>query len=269
MKNGAAWANDSRSGEDHVARAAERIRQAGRVVAFTGAGISVESGIPPFRGETGVWRQVDPSFIEIGRFRGDPAGCWPSIRKVFYGPFGQARPNAAHLALARLEREGHLLAVITQNIDHLHQDAGSKDVVEFHGQAGRLRCLDCDQTVPADPGLLLETVPRCFCGGLRKPDFVFFGEPIPDAAAKRAFDLAERAEVMLVIGSSGEVMPAGQIPLVAARHGAYIIEINPEPSVFTRQVTDLFLQGPAGRVMAALAGKAAMRSRPPSEGATG
>lgn len=236
-------------------RAAEWIRRGARVVAFTGAGISVESGIPPFRGEEGLWRQVDPSFIEIDRFCAEPLDSWRKIREIFYEHFGHARPNAAHEALARLERAGFLHAIVTQNIDYLHQDAGSRSVVEFHGQSKQLRCLSCDRTVPAEAPLLEKLPPRCTCGGLFKPDFVFFGEPIPAKAAESAFALAETADLMLVVGTSGEVMPACQIPLAAAARGVRIIEVNPVPSAFTPRITNLFLQGKAGPVLSSLAGR--------------
>ena len=126
---------------DDYTKAASLLRQSKRTVAFTGAGISVESGIPPFRGPDGLWSKIDPTFIDLGYFERNPADSWKLIREIFYDFFGKAEPNAAHLGLAKLEKEGLLAAVITQNIDGLHQRAGSRKIVELHGNIWRNRCL--------------------------------------------------------------------------------------------------------------------------------
>ncbi len=232
-------------------KAAELIKSAKRVCAFTGAGISVESGIPPFRGEGGLWNKYDPKFIEIDYFHEHNKDSWVLIKEIFYDFFGQARPNTAHQALATLESEGLVQTVITQNIDNLHQEAGSKNVLEFHGTASRLLCLDCHKTFTTDE-IDLKTLPpkcpNCHVGRL-KPDFIFFGEGIPEPAGSLSFKEAEISDVFIVVGTTGEVMPACMIPAAASRNGAKVIEINTSPSRFTDGVTDIFLQGAATVVM--------------------
>jgi len=234
-----------------LAQAARLLGSATHATAFTGAGISVESGIPPFRGPGGLWSRVDPEFIEIGHFRARPLESWQRIRELFYDFFGAARPNAAHMGLAALEAAGRLKAVITQNIDGLHQEAGSRDVIEFHGNSRWLVCLECQRRVAALPGLLRELPPHCSCGGLLKPDFIFFGEGIPEKALQRSYQEASQADLFLLIGSSGEVQPACQIPPLAKARGAKLIEINLHESNFT-PIADVFLQGPATEMVGAL-----------------
>lgn len=236
--------------EDLLARAAQHIVQSKYLVAFTGAGISVESGIPPFRGEDGLWNKYDPRMLELGYFYTYPAQSWKVIKEIFYDYFGKAQPNPAHYALARFEELGLLKAVITQNIDNLHQEAGNKVVYEFHGNSKRLICTKCDSAF--HPGeISLEVLPPvCLkCNSLLKPDFIFFGEQIPMDAYTRSFHAAELCDVMLVIGSTGEVAPANQIPVLAHSNQATIIEVNPEASRYTGYITDIHLAGRAGEVM--------------------
>ena len=233
-------------------QAADRIRESGFTMAFTGAGISVESGVPPFRGEHGIWNQYDPRTLELNFFLSEPQASWSVIRELFYHFFGNARSNAAHVVLARLEEQGLLQCVVTQNIDNLHQQAGSREVYEFHGNSQKLVCLSCRQYyTPAD--IDFDALPpHCGCGGLIKPDFIFFGEGIPAEAFHRSESAARQAEVVLVIGSTGEVMPAAQMPYIAKQNGAFIIEINPERSNFTRSITDLHLAGKAAETLTLL-----------------
>lgn len=231
-------------------QAAGAIRNGKHVVAFTGAGISVESGIPPFRGPGGLWEKYDPHSLEIGYFLQNPEASWRVIREVFYDAFGKAQPNAAHVALAELESRGVLKALITQNIDNLHQRAGSRAVVEFHGSSRTLRCVDCTESCEASQTDLSTLPPTCrLCGAILKPDFVFFGEPISHQAYARAFLEAERADVMLVIGTTGEVMPAGLVPRMAKSKGATLIEINPAESNYTREITDIFIEAKAAEAL--------------------
>jgi NAD-dependent deacetylase len=179
--------------------------------------------------------------------------AWQVIREIFYEYFGQSAPNAAHLALAEMEQMGQLDVVITQNIDNLHQAAGSQDVIEFHGNSHRLSCTVCDQRVPFTAETIATLPPRCAaCGAVLKPDFVFFGEPIPFLAQRRAMAETTRADVWLVIGTTGGVYPAALLPIEAKRNGKTIIEVNVRPSEFTGQITDLFLQGQATEVLSAL-----------------
>lgn len=235
--------------------AAQWIAESGSVLVFTGAGISVESGIPPFRGGNGLWTKYDPEFISIDYFYAHPEDSWRKIKEVFYDKWGAASPNPAHLALAEMQKAGCAGTLVTQNIDCLHQRAGSRDVVEFHGTLDRLVCTECTfSSRPSRELLEGHCPPLCpLCGKLLKPDFVFFGESIPPEASSRAFLAAERASLVLVIGTSGVVMPACMIPREARRHGAAIVEINTSPSAFTEEsVTDLFLCGTASGILSRL-----------------
>ena len=246
---------------DNLADAARALLDSRHAVAVTGAGVSVESGIPTFRGPDGIWSRYDPASIELGFFLTDPRASWLVIKEIFYDFFGKAEPNAAHAVLADLETAGVIREVVTQNIDNLHQAAGSRVVWEFHGNSQQLVCLGCRARRPVDEVSLESLPPLCACGGLFKPDFIFFGEGIPEPARSRSFKAAEDCDVMLVIGSTGEVAPASMLPGLAKQTGATVIEINPEPSLFTDATTDIFLQGKATEMMTALA--AAMEDSTP------
>ena len=236
--------------ESNVKEAAAILKRSGYTTAYTGAGISVESGIPPFRGENGLWSRYDPKCLDLGFFMDQPADSWAAIREIFFDFFGQARPNTAHLVLSRLEQHGFIHRLITQNIDNLHQEAGSKQVFEFHGNSKRLLCLACLAVYPHTEVSLDHLPPTCRqCGGLLKPDFVFFGEPIPPIPLAAASEAASSSSVFLIIGTTGEVMPANQFPVIARSNGAVIIEINPEESLYTAKITDIFLRGPAGKTL--------------------
>ncbi len=249
-----------------ITAAARILRSASHVTAFTGAGISVESGIPPFRGADGLWSRYDPQCLDIGYFHRNTEAAWRVIKEIFYDFFGTARPNDAHRSLAILEEEGIVKALITQNIDNLHQEAGSRTVFEFHGSSRQLLCLACGERRAARDVDLAVLPPHCPCGGVYKPDFVFFGEMIPEAANRRSFAEAELADVFLLIGTTGEVMPACLIPEEAKRRGATVIEINTEPSNYTGRVSDIFLRGRATELMRAIIGEMGLRERlrPPS-----
>ncbi len=239
---------------DRLLYASELIRSASNVVAFSGAGISVESGIPPFRGENGLWNRYDPKFLDIDYFQLQPTQAWPLIKEIFYDYFGQAEPNTAHTTLAKMESAGLLQTIITQNIDNLHQLAGSKNVLEFHGHSRSLICMQCARVHPVTEVALENLPPTCAeCGGLLKPEFIFFGEGIPEPANSLSMQAAESADVFIIIGSTGEVMPASMIPSLAKENGATIIEINVQPSNYTTTVTDVFLQGRATEVFKQLA----------------
>jgi len=235
--------------KNKIEEAVRIIAGADHLVAFTGAGISTESGIPPFRGPEGLWNKYDPKYLELSYFYSNPSECWPVIRKLFYDFFASAEPNDAHLVLSRLEQRGLLKAVITQNIDNLHQRAGSERVIEFHGNSRSLICTSCGKTIPASPELLDTLPPRCSCGGLLKPDFIFFGEGIPAVAWNESQHEVEHSDALLVIGSTGEVFPAASLPIQAASHGASIVEINPRPSNFTDSITDVFIPMAAGTAL--------------------
>jgi len=235
---------------DKIKEAAAIIKGARSLTAFTGAGISVESGIPPFRGKDGLWSKYDPKFIEIGFFTSDPKTSWAEIKKIFYSSMKSAAPNPAHKALAELERKRMLTGIITQNIDNLHQAAGSKNVLEFHGTVKYLVCTSCGKRFPLAETDLKPDLPSCpACGGLLKPDFVFYGEGINREVYRASLDLASGSDVMLVIGTSGEVMPACGLPVLVKENGGKIIEINTLPSSYTDSITDIYFEEKAGSIM--------------------
>jgi NAD-dependent deacetylase len=253
-------------------REAAALLSGGGVVAFTGAGISAESGIPTFRDPGGVWDRFDPQ--EFGTWEGlarlavTRPDALASFLSEFRRTLAAARPGPAHRALVRLEDAGLLDAVVTQNVDGLHQDAGSRRVVELHGSFRRRTCLVCDRTedvgreaffedldravaglrsafVPGVPSLL----PRCpACGGPARPDFVAFGQPV--MGFPRAERLVRECRVLLVVGTSGEVFPAAELPDAARGGGAAVVEVGPEATLIR---ADHRLRGPAGEVLPSVA----------------
>ena len=224
------------------------LKKSRKAVAITGAGISVESGIPDFRSPGGLWERFDPlEYATIRAFEKNPAKVWVMLKEMDR-ILVRARPNPAHYALADLEKRDMLLGVITQNVDNLHQAAGSQNVVEYHGNAHRFVCLNC-QGKWLRAALDFDQTPLyCYCGGLIKPDVVFFGEPIPEAAMFKANAWALSCDLLLIIGSSMEVAPANSIPQVAKNSGVVIVESNTEHTRLTAFLTDYFLPGPAGVV---------------------
>lgn len=242
---------DMMTQQDKIKRAASYIVERGELLIFTGAGISVESGIPPFRGQGGLWTNVDPSFVEINHFFASPRDSWTKLKEIFYSTWGKAKPNAAHIALAELEKTNLARTIITQNIDCLHQRAGSKDVIEYHGTLDRIVCTECGDKFSPSNEILAPDIPACpNCHGLLKPDVVFYGEGIPQDAAERAYDCALNSRTVLVIGTTGEVMPACEIPRIAKRAGSAVIEVNIDESAFTQSgLPDIFLKGKAGTIL--------------------
>lgn len=239
--------------ENKIGLAAQKIRNSSFTLAFTGAGISVESGIPPFRGANGLWSKYDPEVLDINYFMENGERSWKVIREIFYDYIGKAKPNLGHFALAEMEKMGMLHALVTQNIDSLHQKAGSREVYEFHGSSETLVCPACLSHYPVGEIDLDQLPPRCKNDQqVLKPNFVFFGEGIPTDAWNKSFETAARCEVCLVVGSTGEVVPASYVPRKAQERGAYIIEVNPERSQFTGSITDLWLRGTAGEILPAL-----------------
>ncbi|WP_123532943.1 Sir2 family NAD-dependent protein deacetylase [Halosimplex salinum] len=249
--------------ESSVATLVSEIASAERVVALTGAGVSVPSGIPPFRGEATdddapdpVWETHDPADFHRRRFDADPAGFWTDrleLRETMYGD-GVA-PNAAHEAFAALEELGHLDLLVTQNVDALHAAAGSESVVELHGTHERVVCDRCGATQPAGP--VWERVrggerpPTCDCGGVLKPDVVLFGEPLPDDAFDRAQTETRRCDVFLAVGSSLTVRPAALLPDVAAEAGATLAVINLDETDYSERA-DYDLRADATAALPAL-----------------
>lgn len=230
-----------------VERAADIVAGAKKTVAvLTGAGISVESGIPDFRSKGGLWTRFPPEeYATIAAFRRDPEKVWRMLSEM-EKVLDAAAPNPGHTTLAEMERRGFVGGIVTQNIDGLHQAAGSKSVVEFHGSHATLSCLSCGAAMTRAEARALPLPPRCGCGKILKPDVIFFGEAIPGLALARAQELAKSCSVMLVVGTSAEVAPASQMPALAKRCGAKIIEVNLERTMLTATVTDVFLRGRAG-----------------------
>jgi len=236
-----------------IEKAVEIIKNAKHITAFTGAGISVESGIPPFHGENGLWNKFDPIFLDINYFHQNPLKSWKLIKEIFYDFFGKAKPNTAHFALSKMEKLGYLNSIITQNIDNLHQKAGSKKVWEFHGNSRNLICTNCNKIYSAANTNLFYLPPKCEkCGTVLKPDFIFFDEPIPEPTKTNSFAETENADVFILIGTTGEIMPASIIPYEAKRNGVKIIEVNTQPSNYTNTITDVFLEGKATEIMSNL-----------------
>jgi len=227
---------------------ADLIKKSRKAVAITGAGISVESGIPDFRSPGGLWERFDPmEYATISAFERNPAKVWVMLKEMDR-ILVRARPNPAHCALAELEKQGLLRGIITQNVDNLHQAAGSVNVIEYHGNAHRFVCTKCKGEWPRAALDFDQTPLYCYCGRLIKPDVVFFGEPIPEQAMFRANALALSCDLLLIIGTSMEVAPANVLPQIAKNAGAIIVESNLEHTRLTRVLADYFLPGPAGEV---------------------
>jgi len=233
-----------------ILTAAKIVKESISTIALTGAGISVESGIPDFRSAGGLWTRYNPSeYAHIDGFRHNPRKIWRMIFEL-RDMTKNAQPNPAHIALAQLEKMGLLKAVITQNIDNLHQRAGNIKVVEFHGNSERLQCIYCGAEYPADEFMIDDEPPHCKnCGEILKPSVIFFGEMIPQMALMESQNLASDAKVVLVIGTSAVVYPASSIPHIAKANGAYIIEFNVEKTVISPTITDIFIQGKVGETL--------------------
>src|SRR5712692_7463561 len=242
---------------DRERRAAELLSKARNGIALTGAGVSAESGIPTFRGTGGLWSQYDPVKVaSIDNFLQDPSAYW-KVSKERGPAVLAAKRNAGHHALAALERAGHLVAVVTQNTDGLHQVAGSLRVIELHGSGRTVQCLDCgtrERRADVQSRLDVEMPPRCLtCGGIfLKPTVVLFGEAMPIPAVEEAFALARAADVMLVVGSSLVVYPAAHVPLAAVESGAALIVINAEPTPLDR-FAEVVIHARSGDVLPELA----------------
>jgi NAD-dependent deacetylase len=242
--------------EELIQRAAEDLVKAKSAAALTGAGISVESGIPPFRGPGGLWEKIDPmEYASIDAFLQDPAKVWSVLLKDMKELLDTARPNPAHTGLARLEELGLLKTVITQNVDGLHQAAGNTDVIEFHGTFASHRCIRCNRREKTSALDLSRIPPLCSCGGIWRPECVFFGETIPPLALMRSQQASTGCKVMLVIGTSATVQPAATMPIIAKQAGARIIELNEEETPLTGWVSDYRIPGKAADVMAQLVEK--------------
>ena len=222
--------------------------KAQRVAFLTGAGVSKESGIPTFRdAQTGMWANYNPQELATPEgFKSDPKLVWQWYdyrRKLL----GGAEPNPGHKAIVELESMVPKVSIVTQNIDGLHQKAGSSDVVELHGSIKRFHCFDRGHDAPDVP-FDLEEPPLCQCGSMIRPGVVWFGESLPPHAMKRGLEECEKSEVVFVVGTSALVQPAASLPYAAHRRGAKLIEINPDETPIT-DIVDVFMQGPSGQVL--------------------
>ena len=253
-----------------IDKAADLLFHANHAIVLTGAGISTESGVPDFRSPGGIWERYDPSMFFIERFLADPEQLWHCMMDMNKsGDFQlwDAIPNKGHRALAYLEDAGIIKSIITQNIDNLHQKAGNKNVIEFHGNMLHAKCMKCGKKYGYKQvltGLQERFPPRCSCSGMLKPDVVFFGEAIPQDALERSFAQAQDCDLLLVIGTSAQVEPAASLPLIAKgmnpqlsgprtiplpKEYCHVIEINWEPTPLTGRVSDFLIQGTAGEVL--------------------
>lgn len=239
-----------------IEEAAEIIVKSKYVTALTGAGISVESGIPPFRGPGGLWTKYgEPPMDGYQRFLADPRGAWErrlkreGYLKEIYETIEKAKPNPSHYALARLEELGVLKFLITQNVDNLHREAGSRNIAEIHGNYLLLRCIECHMRYNRDEISLEELPPRCpHCGGIVKWDTVAFGEPIPPDVLAKCQEETLKSDCMLVIGTSAVVYPAASFPKIVRARGGALIEVN----LYDTDLTPLCwisLRGKCGEVM--------------------
>jgi NAD-dependent deacetylase len=234
--------------DEDLAKARQWLAQARAVTVLTGAGISAESGVPTFRGAGGVWEKVNPMELASPEgFRRDPRKVW-SWYNARRRQLLQVRPNPGHYALAELEKRVPQFGLITQNVDRLHQAAGSKNVVELHGNIWEVRCTGCGR-VEDRTGVDLPDEPHCdHCGAWLRPNVVWFGEELPAQAWRQAEAWTRRADVFLVVGTSAEVWPAAGLVYLARDVGAKLIEINPENTAVT-QLADVVLRGPAGQIL--------------------
>jgi len=231
----------------------KRLRKAEKFVVLTGAGISAASGIPTFRGENGLWTKLKPeeltSFEAFYKNTAIVSEWYKHRREIIE----ECQPNAAHLALVELSEIVPEFTLITQNIDGLHQRAGSRDVIELHGTITENYCMRCGRRYNVAEfdeiyRHAINHVPRCYCGGLIRPDVVWFGESLPSEAIEKAYLASMHAEVYLLIGTSAHVRPAADLPMLAKQHNALLIEMNITQTAITQYV-DLFLQGSADQIM--------------------
>ena len=237
-----------------IEKAAVYLNEARSVVVSTGAGMSKESGIPTFRdAPNALWDKYDPETLASPEgWRRDPPLVWrwyAERRRMI----AETKPNPGHFAIAEIENQFEDFVVITQNIDDHHRKAGSRQVIEIHGNIFRYKCFDAEHVIDTLPEGD-EVPPRCSCGSLIRPAVVWFGEMLPEEAIRRSYDAIESCDTMLVVGTSGIVYPVAGLPSLARRFGARVIEINPEETPITLE-SHLFLKGPAGEVLPRLVEK--------------
>jgi len=247
--------------QEAIERAAQLLKSSRYRIALTGAGMSVESGIPPFRGTGGLWTKLgEPPMTGYQTFLQDPKAWWenrlsddqPSEMTDFQLALANATPNNGHYALATLETMGFLQYLITQNVDGLHTDAGSQNVAEIHGNTQKLRCIGCGFRIHRDEFVISEVPPICpECGNIIKSDGVMFGEPIPSATLSICQEETLKADCILILGTSATVHPAASLPEIVYRNGGNLIEVNPESTPLS-SFCNVNLFGNTGEVLPAL-----------------
>jgi len=251
---------------DSIEAAVKIILSSKYVVALVGAGISVESGIPPFRGPGGIWTKYgEPGMDGFQRFLDNPKKWWTDRlhprddwRIQHHNVLAQAQPNSGHFALVELEEIGVLKSIITQNVDNLHFKAGSKNVIEIHGNAFKLRCLRCNERFDQDTFQVKDLPPRCpRCGGIVKTDSVMFGEPIPQDVLIKCYAEIEKCDCMMLVGTSGVVYPAASFPKAVKSNRGVLIEVNPYETALT-SACDIVIRAPSGKALPVLVNRIKM-----------
>ncbi|MGM0406019.1 MAG: SIR2 family NAD-dependent protein deacylase [Thermoplasmatota archaeon] len=240
--------------DEEIDRAIEAVGSADKIAVLTGAGMSVESGIAPFRGEGGLWEKFDAEeYATINTLHKNPEKSW-ELFKVQIEEVIDAEPHEGYDALVELEKKG-VDEVITQNVDGLHEKAGSSDVLELHGTLLELSCIDCGngfRTRDHFSDISEGKIPKCECGGIMRPDAALFGEQLDPSVMERSLYAARESDLMLVIGTSAVVQPAASLPSMAKRSGADILEINLDSTPLTQSISDIFLKGKAAKMLSYL-----------------
>ena len=241
--------------DESISKLKKLLSTSDKIVAFTGAGFSAESGISTFRGAGGLWSKYDPSiYADINYFVKDPSYYWSFIKEERYPALKKAKPNDGHYALVELEKCGKLYRIITQNIDGFHQIAGSSDVIELHGNSRMVNCMSCDKKYTMEDvykKLEKELPPRCLCGGVLKPSTVLFGEPLPQYALDMATLASKNCDMFLVLGSSLVVYPAASMPRLAKKGGASLVIINIDPTPLDH-IADIVIHDSTSKVLSAV-----------------
>lgn len=232
----------------------KKLKKCKKVAVLTGAGVSAESGVPTFRGEDGLWKKFRAEELaNFDAFMENPQLVWEwyNYRKKL---IWEVRPNSGHYALAEIEKIVPEFTLITQNVDGLHGKAGNKSILELHGNIMISKCLDCGKKTDSIGAVKEGELPRCTCGGLLRPDVVWFGEMLPQEVLHKAFKASENSDLFFSIGTSAVVQPAASLPLMAKQNGSFIIEINTEPTVIS-DAADIFIQGRSGEILPELVEK--------------
>ena len=238
---------------DEIVKSLKKIiNESNKIVAFTGAGFSAESGISTFRGAGGLWSKYNPDiYANINVFLQDSTYYWNFFKDERYPVIKKAKPNPGHYTLVKLEKSGKLYRVITQNIDGLHQEAGQTGVIELHGSTRKINCLSCGKVYSMDETYKLlekELPPKCSCGGNLKPGTILFGEPLPKDAVDMAKIASKNCDLFIVLGSSLVVFPAASMPRIAKKNGAKLVIINIDPTPFD-EIADIVINGSTSKIL--------------------